>query len=273
MTEPDAAGLTALTAAAQARFAEKEFAAAREAFATLVRASPQNAHFADRHAHCHSALGEWQAARAAWSRAIECHGPSTARVNALARACIELRDYQTATRLLDANRGRIVPNANFYVFATLAAVGVGNIAAAAAHAMDAAQAESTEKVGATDTLIGMLQRLAADNHAADVLALFDHLLLSWQHNARFLQAGIAVATTLRAWNAKKRFAKALITLRPEILDFQVHLLHALINAGRHAEWQALLTTLNERLVTGPDVRDPRSALERWGAAFGRAWGG
>ena len=109
--------IDALIAAAQDRFQQKDYAAAVEAFATIHRLRPGKAHFADRHAHCHSLLRQWPQARDAWSKVINEHGMNVGRVNGLAHACIELKDYATAHATLTASQGHIDANTHSFIYA------------------------------------------------------------------------------------------------------------------------------------------------------------
>jgi Flp pilus assembly protein TadD len=158
----------------------------------LCRLRPGNAHFADRYAHCYSALNRWSQAREAWAQAIENHGKSVGRVNQLARCFIELQDYAAARTLLAFSREQVDVNANFFVFATIASLGAGDLSQALDSAQNVERLAVEEKVPAVNYLGGLLDRLGRHGHAENVLRLLDLLLPSLVNRTRLLRTGIGI---------------------------------------------------------------------------------
>jgi len=243
----------ALTAVGQARFSAGDYAGALPRFEALCKLRPDEAHFADRFAHCLSGLKRWPEARHAWWLAIELHGRNAGRVNHLARAMIESEDYESAAAFLAGNRDGIPLNADLIIFSAVAALMAGRTSEALSFARKLEDVEPARSRYAINSLAAYLERVARQDRAAAALALLDALLPFLTQCAQRLQASIAPASLTRLWYAKLRCAREMIRLSPAVAQGHLSEVEALVETARFDEASQALDVLQRRF--------PRAVLD------------
>jgi tetratricopeptide (TPR) repeat protein len=239
--------VAALIASAEDLYQKNDFKAALGLYGALSQIRPGDASYANRYAACHSALGQFAQAREAWSAAIDKHGKHIGRVNALARACIELRDFRAAQALLSSSADQVQVNANFFVFATIASLGAGDVEQALSNARRVESLGLAENAPALNTLGGLLDRLGRQGHAANVLRLLDLLLPTLVDGRRLLRTGIALSRLLGRCDDRVGYARALIRLEPDHGEGYIEQIRALTDAGRFEECREFRREVDARL--------------------------
>ena len=262
MTEAAAnVSLKELISMAHGYFQRKDYSAARNAYASLRSLSPKDAFFADRYTDTLLKLSEWENVRDAASFAIELHGATVGRVTQFARALIELHHYDEAMAALSINKVRVEPNANFFVFSVVAAVGSCRIDKALIYAKQVERLASTEGVAAINYLYGLLERLGKLGHAANVLLFIDAILTSFPDTMRLLRIGIALSSSLRDWERKLNYAEEMVRLAPNLCEGYAQRIDALIFAEREEIYTDLFNEMTLRFPQSERTFDEGRFIE------------
>ena len=248
MHEQDAVNnIAALKLAANELFRQRDFAGALDVYEKLSILLPKDASFADRHAYCYIALRRWPQARTLWSRVIEIHGVNVTRLNYIAQCLVEMQDFSAAITALDAGRGRVTANASDFVYHSIASLAVGDLDRALGSALEAQRLASEEKwLTVNDHFAWLLQRLADFGVGVNVLGFLDRLLPLVEVKGRLLKVGVDIATALRRYDIKLRYASEMVRLAPAAVEGYVHQMYAQLEAGGYDECQELLAQVNAR---------------------------
>ena len=249
--------IDALKLAANEIFRQRDFAGALDAYEKLAGLLPKDSFFADRRAYCYIALRRWSEASALWSGVIEIHGINVTRLNYVAQCFVEMQEFTAAITALDAARGRVTANASYFVYHAIASLAVGDLDRALESALEAQRRASEEKwLTVNDHFAWLLQRLTEFGIGMNALRFLERLLPLVAVKSRLLKVGMDIATSLRRYDIKLRYASEIVRLAPNAADGYLYQMHALLEAGGYDECQELLAEVNVRFPkTGRSAGD------------------
>lgn len=248
MLENQPAEAVPLRVSAQLRFAEKDYEAALEAFDELRRAHSQEAHYADRYAHCLTLLHRWRPARAAWDLALETHGVIAGRVNHLLRCYVELQDYAAAVPFLERVQDQVAPSPDFVVFSTIVCVGAGDVASAVQFGSGLKHLDPADQTRAVNALGAYLDRLVRQGAFGNVLWLLDVLLALLNEDSDTGHGVPGAAVLRRLWESRLRAAREMAAAVPDVPDGHVYEIEALLRTGGVDECRGRIAAFDARFA-------------------------